>query len=193
MVSTKTLLLKHYYRRQGMGFWRLFGPFSRPFADFWDPGPESFSRRLGDFLAFGPETPSPRSTEPQDMRDPDVRVYSGHDRDVPRFGLGRPRIWVLTWGMWRSVPPRKIRGPKKHINFFNINFLAPTQNTPFWAPRKKFMCLISCERTQKRDPHKLFWGGFGVKKGGPKRAIFGHKKFSLLFFPALTDYPPKFF
>ena len=44
------------------------------------------------------------------------------------------------------------RGQKKHINFFNINFLAPTQNTRFWAPRKKLMCLISWERKQKKGP-----------------------------------------
>ena len=39
-------------------FWTLFGllgPRAR----------ETFLRLLGDFLAFGPETPSPRSTEPQ--------------------------------------------------------------------------------------------------------------------------------
>ena len=29
------------------------------------------------------------------------------------------------------------RGPKKQISFFNINFLAPTQNTPFWGPQNK--------------------------------------------------------
>ena len=55
------------------------------------------------------------------------------------------------------------RGPKKHINFFNINFLAPTQNAPLWTPRKKFMCLISWERTPKRDPRELFGGDFWVK------------------------------
>ena len=59
------------------------------------------------------------------------------------------------------------RGQKKHINFSNINFLSPAQNPPFWAPRKKFMCLISWERAQKRDPHKLFWGVFGSRKGVP--------------------------
>ena len=60
---------------------------------------------------------------------------------------------------------------KKHINFFNINFLPPTQNPPCWAPRKKFMCLISWERTQKKDPHKLVWGYFWGQKGAiPERA-----------------------
>ena len=44
------------------------------------------------------------------------------------------------------------------------------------------MCLISWERTPKRDPHQLFWEDFWGQKGGPKRGIFGHKKFSLLFF-----------
>ena len=36
------------------GFWRLFGPFSRPFSDFWGPGVsrprETFSRLFRDFL-----------------------------------------------------------------------------------------------------------------------------------------------
>ena len=36
--------------------------------------------------------------------------------------------------------------------------------------------------TKKRAPHKLFRGDFWGQKGGPKRAIVGHKKFSLLFF-----------
>ena len=52
------------------------------------------------------------------------------------------------------------------------------------------MCLDSWERTQKGDPHKLFRGDFGVK-GGPKWAIFGQKKFSLLFFPVLSFKPPR--
>ena len=54
-----------------------------------------------------------------------------------------------------------------NINFFKINFLGPTQNTPFWAPRKKFMCLISWERTQKGTHRNFFGGIFGVKKGVP--------------------------
>ena len=50
-----------------------------------------------------------------------------------------------------------------------------------------FMCLISWERTQKGDPHKLFRGGFLGQKRGPKRAIFGHKKFSgSSFVPAIS-------
>ena len=67
------------------------------------------------------------------------------------------------------------REQKKHIHFFNINFLAPTRNTPFSAPRKKFMCFISWPRMQKR-------GGILGSKKGPQTGIFGHKKFGLLFF-----------
>ena len=38
-----------------------------------------------------------------------------------------------------NVPKNyRVRGQRKHINVFNINFLASTQNTPFWASRKKF-------------------------------------------------------
>ena len=46
------------------------------------------------------------------------------------------------------------------------------------------MCLISWERTQK-GTHMNFFGGIFGSKRGPKRAIFGPRKFSLLFFPAL--------
>ena len=40
---------------------------------------------------------------------------------------------------------------------------------------------------KKRDPHKRFRGTLGVKKGGPKQAILGHKKFSLLLFSLLLE------
>ena len=55
-------------------------------------------------------------------------------------------------------------------------------NPPILGPRKKFMCLISWERTQKRDPHRVFRGDFGGQKRGPKRAIFGHKSLVYCFF-----------
>ena len=84
-----------------------------------------------------------------------------------------------------SVRPSVCKGQKRHVNFFNINFLVPTQSSPFGGPRKKFTRLISWERTQKSDPHHLFFGGgLGSKKRGPERAIFGHSNFSSLFFPA---------
>ena len=51
------------------------------------------------------------------------------------------------------------KGRKKHINFFNINFLPPTQNAPLRAPRKKFICAsFPGKERKKRDPHKLFPG-----------------------------------
>ena len=43
------------------------------------------------------------------------------------------------------------------------------------------MCLFSWERTQTRDRKKLVRADFRGQKRGPKRAILGHKKFSLLF------------
>ena len=59
---------------------------------------------------------------------------------------------------------------------FQHELFGPHPKSPFAPPppaKQKLMCLISWERTQKSDPHKHF--------RGPKRAIFGHKKFSLLF------------
>ena len=84
-------------------------------------------------------------------------------------GLQRP--WRPTQSRVAEFEPFG-RGPKNHINFFNINFWAPTQNTPFWAPRKKFMCLISWERTQKGTPRNF----------GPFSAT---KSLVYCFFPAL--------
>ena len=72
------------------------------------------------------------------------------------------------------------KGRRKHINIFNIIFLAPTQNPHFGPPRQKSTCLISWERMQKGDPHKFFLGYFWGQKQGPKRTIFGHK--SLVYF-----------
>ena len=74
------------------------------------------------------------------------------------------------------------KGQKKRINFFNINFLPPTHNPRFWAPRKKFTCLISWERTQKRHIHINFSGDSGGQKQGPKRAILGHNSSISCFF-----------
>ena len=73
------------------------------------------------------------------------------------------------------------KGQKKHINFFNVNFLHPPQNTPFWAPRKKKLYVHHFqEKTSKKGTHINFFGAtLGVKKGGPKRAIWGHNKSSL--------------
>ena len=30
-------------------------------------------------------------------------------RDVPRFGLGRPGIWVRAWGSWKNSSPNHVR------------------------------------------------------------------------------------
>ena len=43
------------------------------------------------------------------------------------------------------------KGPKKHINFFNINFLAPTQNTHF-GPQKKAYVPHFLGKDAKKGP-----------------------------------------
>ena len=47
------------------------------------------------------------------------------------------------------------------------------------------MCLISWERTPKRDPHKHFRADFWGQKWAPNGPFSTTTKFSLLFFPAL--------
>ena len=45
------------------------------------------------------------------------------------------------------------RGPKKHINFCNINFLAPTQKHPhFGPPAKKSLCASFLGKNAKMGP-----------------------------------------
>ena len=80
------------------------------------------------------------------------------------------------------------KGPKRHMNFVNMNFLAHPKPPILGPPEKKFMCLISWERTHKRDPHKLFRGDLRDQKRGPKRAIVGHKKFLALIVGARNGY-----
>ena len=76
----------------------------------------------------------------------------------------------------------KVKGGKKHINVFNINFLAPTQNPKFEPPEKSRCASLPGKKTRKRDPHKLCRGDFGGQKRRPRWAIFGHNKSSLLSF-----------
>ena len=92
-----------------------------------------------------------------------------------------------------------IGAEKAHKRFQHKLLVPHPQHAQIWAPRKKFMCLISWERRKKGTHINFFRGILGFKNGGPKQAIFGHKKFSLLFFPALiyhwgqNDYIPFFF
>ena len=66
-----------------------------------------------------------------------------------------------------------VGGQKKHINFFNINFLDPTQNTSFWAQRKVYMPHF-LGKDEKEGPHKLFRENFWAQTGhfGPQKVEF---------------------
>ena len=99
----------------------------------------------------------------------------------------------LVWGVGsgRIYPERSsgkiclndvIKGQKKHINFFDINFLAPTQ-APHLGPPEKSSCASFSGKERKKGTHLNFCrGDFRGPKRGPKQAIFSHRKFSLLFF-----------
>ena len=78
---------------------------------------------------------------------------------------------------------RTLRGQKKHINIFNVNFLAPTQNTRFLPPEKS-PCASFPGKGPKRDPHKLSGGMFGSKRS--QTGHFRPQKVSfIVFFGAL--------
>ena len=82
----------------------------------------------------------------------------------------------------------QIKGRKKHINFFNINFLRPTQNPPVWGPEEKVYMPHFLGRNTKRHPHKLYRRDFWVIKSGVPNGPFSATKNSVYcFFPALTN------
>ena len=108
-----------------MGFWRLFGPFSRLFSDFWGPAPGDFFRDF--FETSGPETPSPRSTEPQHelflhklFEHPQGSGTSQQNsRDIPDSSLPNPRKTNFR-GRARTFRPPPLRVEDPH----------PTRSSP---------------------------------------------------------------
>ena len=105
-----------------------------------------------------------------------------HGRAMSLFKF---RGLCLGVSVWAPLFSKEIRGPKKHINFFNINFLAPTPQKTFSAPRLKFMCLISWERTRKGTHINFFGRIFGVKKGVPNGPFSATKRLVYCFFVPL--------
>ena len=84
---------------------------------------------------------------------------------------------------WQGLKHGTSRGPKKHINFLNINFLAPTQNTPFRAPEKNLCASVPGKGRKKRNPHKVFQGDLGgVKKVVPNGPFSATKSLVYCFF-----------
>ena len=78
------------------------------------------------------------------------------------------------------------KGRKKHMNFFNINFLPPTQKHLILGPPETSLCAsFPGKGRKKRDPHKLFRGDFWVKKGVPNRPFSATKSLVYCSFPAL--------
>ena len=78
-------------------------------------------------------------------------------------------------------------GRKKHINFFNINFLAPTQNPPSGPPEKS-LCASFPGKEHKKGTHINFFGGiWGVKHGVPNGEFSATKSLVYFFFPALMN------
>ena len=122
-----------------------------------------------------------------------LKVINQRQQEVPNKQQNHQRTTV-------SDPPRKPfhpqvdrcspesdnRGREKHINFCNRNCLDPTQIRHFGPPEKS-LCVHFLGKNAKKGPTLTFSGGFFGSKTGPKRAIFGHRKFSLLVFPALRQ------
>ena len=60
----------------------------------------------------------------------------------------------------------KLGDGKQHINkTFQHRLFGPPPTTPHCGPPEKMMCLISWEKTWKRDPHKLLQWLIGINRG----------------------------
>ena len=79
---------------------------------FWQKTPFSRTRGNGGFW-----TPKPSFCQEMGIR-------------APVWGQGIPTLRFSWWAFGRPPPPPE-NSSEKHINFFNINFLPPTQNTRF--------------------------------------------------------------
>ena len=104
--------------------------------------------------------------------------------DVTEFctDFSPPEVFTYFLQNWGDLLMKlhRYRTEKAHKLF------GPHPKHPILGPQeKKSMCLISSERTQKRDH---ITGGFLRSKRGSQTAIFGHKKFSLLFFLPLKSW-----
>ena len=89
-----------------------FGPYSRDFFGLLGPSP---GRLFGDFLAFGPETPSPRSNLNANVRaekrDPHVPLSETRPWDVPDKNFLQGPFSVVS-GMSRALG-RDVPGSEK--------------------------------------------------------------------------------
>ena len=83
--------------------------------------------------------------------------------------------------MCHPCDARVCRGQKKHMNFFNINFLAPTQVDPPPPPQN---ASVPGKRRQKRTCTNLFRGILGSKRGSQTGRFWSQKVYC--FFLALT-------
>ena len=91
---------------------------------------------------------------------------------------------LLTFIKTMSFVNRPSLGTEKAHDLFQHKLLAPTQNT-IWGPQKKLIASFPVNERKKTVHINFFRGRFWGQKGAPKRAIFGHIKFSLLFFFSL--------
>ena len=80
-----------------------------------------------------------------------------------------------------ALLPSFIRARKKHINFFNINFVAPAQN-PNLGPLEKLYVPHFLGKNAKKGPTSTLSGGSSGSKTGSQTGHFRPHKFSLSFF-----------
>ena len=101
---------------------------------------------------------------------------SHSDKVQPRNSDKKFRVfsWHFVWGAIGTFSG-SFRGPKKAHELFQHKLFGPPPKTP-----RKSLCASFPGKGRKKGPTINFFRGiFGVQRG-PKRAIFGHKKFSLL-------------
>ena len=138
----------------------------------------------GDCCMISAATPPPPTQH--DATDPPLKVVK----------TMKCALWTETPEVWRLKVPNSrfaphdlcaiFRGPKKHINFFNLNFLAPIQKARVWTPRES-LCASFPAKGRKKGTHINFSRGiFGPKRGSQTGYFRPQKSLVYCFFPPLN-------
>ena len=152
-------------------------------GDFRGPGPLGPEKFL-DFLGLCPELPQhelPFACVLLNNTERENPMPSPPDQWVTCLRNTFAALGFEHGNRWRS----KGDAEKRFLSFLGwlrlikvqktqINFLPPTQNSPFRAPRKKVQVPRPLGKNAKKDPHKLYQGNFGVENWVPNRPFLPH-------------------
>ena len=213
-VSKKVRKVK---KKSENGFSETFRTFFETFFGLSGPGPGRLFRDFfQDFLAFGPETPSPRPTEPQNSRFRHcVRVAFGREGEDVACTAPAPSVWARTEVQDSSCAMRHQKKIRKIPAPIKIKSALPpppkTQINPPPPKRRNLYCmdmgfLLQKERifpgahkigaaiSRPRIADKKFYGHEDFSENGKVNFLYRYRPEGIFrfFFGLILDPPPRY-